>query len=77
MSSLVDIIFNIELSLVVGTLTSFILGFLLLLIKVPGSEYYKKIANTKNTIALCYLLCTVFFFLTLRYSGIPDYEVFA
>lgn len=77
MSSLVDIIFNIELSLVVGTLTSFILGFLLLLIKVPGSEYYKKIANTKNTIAVCYLLCSVFFFLTLRYSGISDYEVFA
>ena len=77
MSSLVDIIFNIELSLVVGTLTSFILGFLLLLIKVPGSEYYKKIANTKNTIALCYLLCSVLFFLTLRYSGISDYDVFA
>ena len=77
MSSFVDIIFNIELSLVVGTLTSFILGFLLLLIKVPGSEYYKKIANTKNTIALCYLLCSVFFFLTLRYSGISDYDVFA
>ena len=77
MSSFVDIIFNIELSLVVGTLTSFILGFLLLLIKVPGSEYYKKIANTKNTIALCYLLCSVLFFLTLRYSGISDYDVFA
>ena len=77
MSSLVDIIFNIELSLVIGTLTSFILGFLLLLIKVPGSEYYKKMANTKNTIAVCYLLCSVFFFLTLRYSGISDYEVFA
>lgn len=77
MSSLVDIIFNIELSLVVGTLTSFILGFLLLLIKVPGSEYYKKIANTKNTIAICYMLCSVFFFLTLRYSGISDYDVFA
>ena len=77
MSSFVDIIFNIELSLVVGTLTSFMLGFLLLLIKVPGSEYYKKIANTKNTIALCYLLCSVLFFLTLRYSGISDYDVFA
>ena len=77
MSSLVDIIFNIELSLVVGTLTSVILGFLLLLIKVPGSEYYKKIANTKNTIAVCYLLCAALFFATLRYSGISDYEIFS
>ena len=77
MSSLVDIIFNIELSLVVGTLTSLILGFLLLLIKVPGSEYYKKIANTKNTIALCYLICSALFFLTLRYSGISDYDTFS
>ena len=77
MSSLVDIIFNIELSLVVGTLTSFILGFLLLLIKVPSSEYFKKIANTKNTIAVCYMLCSMFFFVTLRYSGISDYEIFS
>ena len=77
MSSLVDIIFNIELSLVVGTLTSLILGFLLLLIKVPGSEYYKKIANTKNTIAMCYLICSALFFLTLRYSGISDYDTFS
>ena len=77
MSSLVDIIFNIELSLVVGTLTSFILGFLLFLIKVPSSEYHKKIANTKNTIAVCYILCSALFFLTLRYSGISDYEVFS
>ena len=77
MSSLVDIIFNIELSLVVGTLTSLILGLLLLLIKVPGKAYYKKIANTKNTIAVCYLICSVLFFATLRYSGISDYDVFS
>ena len=77
MSSLVDIIFNIELSLVIGTLTSFILGFLLILIKVPTSEYYKKIANTKNTIAVCYILCSMLFFVTLRYSGISDYEMFS
>ena len=77
MSSLVDIIFNIELSLVVGTLTSLILGLLLLLIKVPGTAYYKKIANTKNTIAVCYLICSGLFFATLRYSGISDYDVFS
>lgn len=77
MSTLVDIIFNIELSLVIGVITSLILGMLLLLIKVPNTEYSKKIANTKNTIAVCFLICSVLFYLTLRYSGIPDYEVFS
>lgn len=77
MSTLVDIIFNIEFSLVIGAITSLILGFLLLLIKVPTTEYSKKIADTKNTIAVCFLICSVLFFLTLRYSGISEYEVFS
>lgn len=76
MSDLVDIVFNIELSLALGMVTSFVLGFLLILIKVPSTEYSKKVANTKNTIAACYMVVSVLFFLTLRYSGIGDYEVF-
>jgi len=77
MPTLVDIIFNIELSLIVGVITSLILGFLLLLIKVPTTEYSKKIANTKNTIAVSFLINSVLFFLTLRHSGISEYEVFS
>lgn len=77
MHDLVDIVFSIELSLVIGMVTSFVLGFLLFLIKVPGTEYSKKIVNTKNTIAICYLVVSVLFFLALRYSGIEDYEVFS
>jgi AraC-like DNA-binding protein len=45
------------------------------MIKVPNTEYSKKIANTKNTIAISYLVSSVLFFLTIRYSGIVDYEV--
>ncbi len=75
MSELVDIVFSIELSLVIGMVTSFVLGFLLFMIKVPNTEYSKKIANTKNTIATSYLVSSVLFFLTIRYSGIADYEV--
>lgn len=75
MSELVDIVFSIELSLVIGMVTSFVLGFLLFMIKVPNTEYSKKIANTKNTIAISYLVSSVLFFLTIRYSGIVDYEV--
>ena len=77
MSGLVDIIFNIEFSIVIGAVTSLVLGFLLLLINVPGTEYSHKIAATKNTIAVCFLICTVLFCITLRYSGIADYEVFS
>lgn len=77
MSELVDIVFSIELSLVIGMVTSLILGCLLFLIKVPSTEYSKKIINTKNTIAVCYLVVSILFYLALRYSGIKDYEVLA
>lgn len=77
MSGLVNLVFNIELSLIVGIVTSLILGLLLLLIKVPQTEYSGKIARTKNTISICFLICTVLFFIALRYSGIPDYDKFS
>ena len=77
MSGFLDLVFNVELALVIDIITAFILGFLLFLIKVHGSEYSRKISKTKNTIAACYLLCSVFFFICLRYSGIEDYEVFS
>ena len=77
MSGLVDIVFNIELSLLLGMIASFVLGFLLILIKVPGTEYSKKIVNTKNAIAACYMMVSVLFFVTLRYSGIADFDILA
>lgn len=77
MFSYVDLVFNIELSLIIGIATAFILGFLLLLIKVPTTEYSLKIARAKNTIAICFLICSVLMFTCLRYSGIPDYDKFA
>ena len=77
MSDLVDIAFSIELSVVIGIVTSFVLGFLLILIKVPNTEYSKKIINTKNTIAACYMMVSAMFFITLRYSGIQDYDILA
>ncbi len=76
MTSLIDVVFNIELSLLLGVLTSFVLGLLLVLIKIPQTEYSKKIIRGKNTIASCFLVCTVLFFVTLTYSGIPSYDSF-
>lgn len=77
MSDLAGIVFNIELSLILGTITSFVLGFLLLLIKVPNTDYSKKIVNTKNSIAACYIVLSALFYVALRFSGIENYEVFA
>ena len=77
MSSLLSVVFNIELSLVIATVTSFILAFLLFLINVPNTEYSRKLAKTKNTIAMCYLVSSVIFYLCLRHSGIDNYEVFS
>ena len=77
MSGLLKVVFNIELALILDIVSAFILGALLLLIKVPNTEYSRKIAKTKNTIAVCYLVCAVLFYTCLKYSGINDYEVFS
>ncbi|MBQ7898989.1 MAG: AraC family transcriptional regulator [Bacteroidales bacterium] len=77
MSGLLNIVFNIELSLVIAAVTAFILAFLLFLINVPDTEYSRKLAKTKNTIAMCLLACSVLFYVCLRYSGIDNYEVFS
>ncbi len=77
MSSLLSVVFNIELSLIIASVTSFILAFLLFLINVPNTEYSRKLAKTKNTIAMGYLASSVIFYLCLRHSGIDNYEVFS
>ncbi len=77
MSSLLSLVFNIELSLIIASVTSFILAFLLFLINVPNTEYSRKLAKTKNTIAMCYLVSSVIFYLCLKHSGIANYEVFS
>lgn len=77
MSGLLEVVFNIELALIIDIITAFILGALLFLIKVPNTEYSRKIAKTKNTIAVCYMICFVLFYICLKFSGIADYEVFS
>ena len=77
MSGLVDIVFNIELSLEIAIVTSLVLGSLLLLINVPDTEYSRKLLKTKNTIAVCFFICTIIFYQCLKHSGIPEYETFS
>ena len=77
MSGLLEVVFNVELALIIDIITAFILGFLLFLIKVPNTEYSRKIAETKNTIAACYMVCFGLFYVSLKFSGIENYEHFS
>ena len=77
MSGLANMVFNVELSLTIAIVTSFVLAFLLFLINVPGSEHSRKLIKTKNTIAMCFLISSVLFFICYMYSGIENYEVFS
>ena len=77
MTDFIKFVFNVELALILDVITAFILGALLFLIKVPSSEYARKIAKTKNTIATCYMVCFALFYVCLRYTGMKDFEVFS
>lgn len=77
MSDVASFVFNIELSLGVSVVAAFVLSFLLFLINVPASEHSRKILKTKNTIAMCFLVCSVLFYTCLKHSGTDDYEVFS
>ena len=70
-------VFNIELSLTIAIVTSFVLAFLLFLINVPNSEHSRKLIKAKNTIAMCFFISSILFFVCYTYSGIQDYEVFS
>ena len=70
-------VFNAELSLTIAIVTSFVLAFLLFLINVPSSEHSRKLIKAKNTIAMCFFISSILFFVCYTYSGIEDYEVFS
>ena len=77
MSGLASMVFNVELSLIIAIVTSFVLAFLLFLINVPNSEHSRKLVKAKNTIAMCFFISSILFFVCYTYSGIEDYEVFS
>ncbi len=77
MSGLASMVFNVELSLIIAVVTSFVLAFLLFLINVPNSEHSRKLVKAKNTIAMCFFISSILFFVCYTYSGIEDYEVFS
>lgn len=72
-----NLVLSLELSQIIVMVTSFILAFLLLFIKVPSTEYSRRLVKTKNSIAVCYFVCAVLMYICLRYSSIEKYEVFS
>ena len=77
MSGLARLVCHAELSLTIAIVTSFVLAFLLFLINVPNSEHSRKLVKAKNTIAMCFFISSILFFVCYTYSGIEDYEVFS
>ncbi len=77
MVNITELVFNLQLSQVIVMVTSFILSCLLWFIKVPATEYSRRIVKTKNTIAMCFFVCSLLMFACLNYAGIDDYENFS
>lgn len=57
---------------------SFMLAFILMLIKVPQTEYSKRLANAKNTIAVSFLVCGLMMAFSLyKFPVVWNYERFS
>ncbi len=57
---------------------SCVLAFILMLIKVPATEYSKNITNAKTTIAVTFIGCAFMMVFTLnKYSEVWEYERFS
>lgn len=76
MTDILHNVFRIEISLFIGLVTSLVLAILLLMIHVPVTDYSRKIAKSKDTIAVSFLICSAFMAVSLYYSGIQNYESF-
>jgi AraC-like DNA-binding protein len=77
---ILEVAFNMEVLLGIGVVVSFAFAFLLLLIKVPRTEYSIKLATTKNTIAVCLMICGSIFTYTFQQNNDVqdlDYDRFA
>ena len=72
-----SIVFSLELSQIIVTVTSMVFAFLLWFIKVPATEHSRRLVKTKNSIAICFFVCSILTFSCLKYSHIADYETFS
>lgn len=77
MTDVSNLKFTLELSQIIVMVTSFVLSFLLWFIKVPSTEYSRKLVKTKNSIAVCFFVCSILLFMCIRNSHLGNYETFS
>ncbi len=68
---------TLELSQIIVMVTSFILAFLLWFIKVPSTEYSRRLLKTKNSIAVCFFVCAVLLYVCVKHADIAEYGKFS
>lgn len=56
---------------------SCMLAFILLIIKIPRTEYSKRLATAKNTVAVSFLACGFLMLFSLSEQDVSDYEIFS
>lgn len=52
-------------------------ALILMMIKIPQSEYSRRLSWTKTYIALCFVACAIVFLFTIYHQNLPDFKLFA
>lgn len=61
----------------VDIVCSICFALILLMIKIPQSEYSSRLSWTKTYIALCFIACAVVFLFAIYHQNLPDFKLFA
>ncbi|EJW94402.1 membrane protein, partial [gut metagenome] len=72
-----DLFTDISLYQQIAFVVSLTLALVLLLIKIPHTEYASKLTRSKGTVACNYLIMAFIFAYTLSNSGTENYEAFS
>lgn len=67
----------LELSLFIDLVASACFTMIFVLIKIPHSEYSRKLNWSKNFISACFAACTAMFWFTLYHRDLPYFPQFA
>ena len=77
MAVAISLAFSLELSQIIVMVTSSVLAFLLWFIKVPATEYSRRLVKTKNSIAVCFFVCAVLMYMCLGHASLQEYGTFS
>lgn len=77
MAVAISLAFSLELSQIIVMVTSSVLAFLLWFIKVPATEYSRRLVKTKNSIAMCFFVCAVLMYMCLGHASLQEYGTFS